>query len=220
MMDQAFVIWRLSLPDCLLQCVEHELCLHRGRGTPADNTTRKHIDHEGNVDRPGPRLHIGEVRNPQLVRTVCHEQPVHLVIWARLRCVRVRGDDLFAPKHAFEAQIAHQPLYRASCDVLIVSEQNMPDLPRPIELAVVFPCGIDLDADIRVRLCPRRSTLRITRDGAPLIIGRLGDLQHFTHRLDPELSPMFLNESSHLRNGRSSSAIAKYADAFFRISLA
>jgi hypothetical protein len=31
-------------------------------------------------------------------------------------------------------------------------------------------------------------------------------LQHFAHRLDPELPSMFFNESSHLRNGRSSSA--------------
>jgi hypothetical protein len=100
----------------------------------------------------------------------------------------------------------------------------VPDLPRPVEFAVVFPGSIDLGAEISIRFCPRRRTIRITRDGATLLIGGPGDLQHFAHRLDPELTPVFFNESVQafsrtsgvqartLRNERSSSAIAKYAE--------
>jgi len=40
-------------------------------------------------------------------------------------------------------------------------------------------------------------------------IGGWGNLQHPAHRLDPIHPTVFLNESSHLRNGRSSSAWAK-----------
>ncbi len=91
-------------------------------------------------------------------------------------------------------------------NVLFVSEQDVPDLPCAIELAVVFSGSIDLGAEISIRFCPRGGTISIVRDGAPLIIGGLGDLQHFSHRLDPQMPPMFFNESSYLRNGRSSSA--------------
>ena len=48
----------------------------------------------------------------------------------------------------------------------------------------------------------------------------MGDRQHTAGRLDPKVPLMLFNEGNHLRNGRSSSACAKYADAFFRISLA
>jgi len=52
------------------------------------------------------------------------------------------------------------------------------------------------------------------------MVGRWGDRQKLADRLDPMDGAMIIDERDHLLNGRSSSAIAKYADAFLRISLA
>src|SRR3954463_9619875 len=52
------------------------------------------------------------------------------------------------------------------------------------------------------------------------MIRRRGDRQHPADRLDPVGLTMLVDEGNHDRNRRSSSAWAKYADAFLRISLA
>ena len=51
-------------------------------------------------------------------------------------------------------------------------------------------------------------------------IGRRGDRQHAADRLDPVHLPMVVDERDHHFARRSSSACAKYAEAFFRISFA
>ena len=51
-------------------------------------------------------------------------------------------------------------------------------------------------------------------------VGRRGDRQHAADRLDPVRLPMLVDERHHHFARRSSSAWAKNADAFFRISLA
>ena len=89
----------------------------------------------------------------------------------------------------------------------------MPDLPRAVELAVGIPDRVDLDAQGGIRLGPGRCAVRIMRNGTPVIIGGWGKLQCSANWLDPEGFLAFLNESNHLRNGRSSSAGAKYAFA-------
>jgi hypothetical protein len=50
------------------------------------------------------------------------------------------------------------------------------------------------------------------------VIGRRGDRQNFADRLDPVCGAVIVNEPNHGFDRRSSSAIAKYADALRRIS--
>jgi hypothetical protein len=52
------------------------------------------------------------------------------------------------------------------------------------------------------------------------VVGGRGDRQDPADRLDPILTPMIVDERDHGFDRRSSSARAKYADAFRRISLA
>jgi hypothetical protein len=58
----------------------------------------------------------------------------------------VGRDDFLASDHTPDAQTAHQPFDRAACDILAFTSQDMPDLPRAVELAVALPGSIDLDA--------------------------------------------------------------------------
>lgn len=83
--------------------------------------------------------------------------------------------------------------------------QGMLILPRAKEFAIGIPGRIDLDALGGIRSCPGRRPVRIMHDGTPVILGRQDELQSSTYRLDPKLSAVLFNESSHLRNGRSSS---------------
>ena len=91
---------------------------------------------------------------------------------------------------------------------------------QPQKFAVVRPSPVDLDAQSGIRLGTQRRPLSITRDCAPFIISGRGQLQCPADWPDPEGFTAFLNECYHLRNGRSSSATAKYADASRKISLA
>ena len=59
---------------------------------------------------------------------------------------RVRGDDPFAANHPLDPQGAHQPLHCATGDIFALPPQDVPYLARAIELAVVLPGPIDLEA--------------------------------------------------------------------------
>jgi hypothetical protein len=89
------------------------------------------------------------------------------------------------PENAFDAQTAHQPFHGAAGSVLPLPSQDVPDLARPIEFAVVLPRPVDLEAQGGIRIGTRRGAVRITCNGAPVIIAGRGKLQRPADRLDP-----------------------------------
>ena len=74
-----------------------------------------------------------------LVRPACLEQAVHLVVRAGQRSVWVRRDDPFAANYPLDPKAAHQPFHRAAGDIFALPPQDVPNLARTIELAVVLP---------------------------------------------------------------------------------
>src|SRR6056297_2942826 len=64
------------------------------------------------------------------------------------------------------------------------------------------------------------SEIGITLHGLESVERRWCDPQNLANRPDTMHTTMIIHERDHLRNGRPSSAAAKYALAFFRISLA
>jgi hypothetical protein len=100
MVGQAIVIWCFSLPYRLLQCVENELSLHRSRGTPADNTARKHVDDERQserIAREGIDLSLSTLAD--LIGHICVAlAPIHGLIKRHvLDAGRLHGDDTTVP---------------------------------------------------------------------------------------------------------------------------
>jgi hypothetical protein len=67
---------------------------------------------------------------------------------------------------------------------------------------------------------PLRSLTGIGKAGGMLVIGGRGDRQFTADRLDTQALAMGVYERNHRLPWRSSSAIAKYAEALRRISLA
>jgi L-arabonate dehydrase len=60
-------------------CIEGQIAAQRGRGPPADDPTREHVDEERHVHEPAPRGHVRQIGDPQLVRPHGRELPRHQI---------------------------------------------------------------------------------------------------------------------------------------------
>jgi len=56
--DQAAAPDEPALVQSLLQRVQHKAGVRRAGGTPADDTPRKDVDDEGDIDETGPRRDV------------------------------------------------------------------------------------------------------------------------------------------------------------------
>lgn len=98
--------------------------------------------------------------------------------------------------------------------------QLMPDLARAIPAPAAIECLLDGGHVQLILPSPVRCQVRITLHGLEGVICRWCDPQDPADQPDTKDATMIVDERDHLRNGRSSSAAAKYALAFSRISLA
>ena len=64
MVDEAAAPDGPALVQGLLQSVQHEAGMSRAGDTPADDTPRKDVDDEGDMDEAGPRREVGKIRHP------------------------------------------------------------------------------------------------------------------------------------------------------------
>ena len=116
--------------------------------------------------------------------------------------------------------LPHQPLHSAACDILAFPAQPVPDLAGAVSALALVMDTLDLLQVCRILPGSVRRQIRVPGEGRMPVGARWGDRQHTAGRLDPKLPLMLFNEGNHLPNRRSSSACAKYADAFLRIPLA
>jgi hypothetical protein len=96
----------------------------------------------------------------------------------------------------------------------------LPHLADTVDLLVLLPHAMAVRRELFTLAHARRSPLRALLPRALLVVHRRGDRQDVADRLDPELPSVLVDESDHYLCRRSSSALAKYADARRRISLA
>lgn len=102
-----------------------------------------------------------------------------------------------------------------------------PDLSYAVDVEVRFEHAPDFDQERCVRANPRRQLARISLPRSRGVIGQRGDRQHPADRPHPEALEgrpvdlsVIIDESDHVRYRRSSSSIAKQANAFLNIFLA
>ena len=89
--------------------------------------------------------------------------------------------------------------------------QLMPDLARAIPAPAAIECLLDGGHVQLILPSPVRCQVRITLHGLEGVICRWCDPQDPADRPDTKDATMIVDERDHLRNGRSSSAAAKYA---------
>src|SRR5215213_804847 len=204
----------------LLQGIQHEAGVSAPRDPPAYDPTSIGIDHEGHVDEAGPGRDVGEVRDPEHVWARRLELPVDAIERARRGLVADRGPHRLAPHGPLQAHGPHQPRHRAARHPDPLPAELSPDLADAIDPEVLLIHPPDLDHQRCIPPGSRRQPLRIGAPGGMGVIRRWGDRQHAADRLDPVDGAMRVDEGDHGLDRRSSSAWAKYADAFLRISLA
>src|SRR5215210_3413779 len=129
MMDEA------AAPDGPAR-VQHKAGVRCAGDTPADDTPRKDVDDEGDIDKTGPRCDVGKVGYPQGVRTRCFELPIDAIERTRGRCIADCGADPFAPHHALQAHRPHQARYGAASECGPFPEKLSPHLPDAIDAEV------------------------------------------------------------------------------------
>lgn len=192
---------------------------------PSDDRPRV-VDHERHIDEPGPRPHIGEVRDPTLVGRRRGEIPFQQIRRASGVAVRDGGPQSLASHEAVDPQLTHQPVDLPIPDSEALPAQQRRHLPPPIyrlrgRFAFrVHPGSPDRVDDDRVR------EVTVAGLGAfPCPISPLGDRhtllsQNFADRPDRAvLGALFLNEGEDQRR-RGSSSPAKKTAASRRIAFA
>ena len=97
---------------------------------------------------------------PELVRHVCHEGPVHLVVMARLGRIR-DGRALLAPRDTLQTKRFHEPRDRATGDVLSFAAQLMPDLAGSVTPAAGIKNAFDLSNVPRIPFRTVRRQIRV-----------------------------------------------------------
>src|SRR5690606_25047303 len=117
-------------------------------------------------------------------------------------------------------ELPHQPFNRASRHSSALSVQLPPDFTRAVDLEVLLPDPADLLSKDLLSLGPSGSKRRGTLLCFVRVVGGWSDRQHARDRLDSILLPVLVDEGHHHLCLRSSSAWAKKAAAFRRISLA
>jgi hypothetical protein len=210
-----------AVVDRLLECVQHEVRPQRRGDTPADNPARKDVDDEGHIDEAAPRGDIGEVRDPELIRSRRGKVAVDKIGRPVGGSICPRGKDPGATAdRAPQAHLPHQSLDGAPSDAMTVTAQLPPNLPRAVDLLVLIPDPLDRLAQRVIALRPRAPTRGLCVSGLVPEVGRRGNRHDGADRLDPVSVSMVINEADHHFGRRSSSAWAKYAEAFRKISLA
>src|SRR5215470_12432070 len=101
-----------------------------------------------------------------------------------------------------------------------LTAELLPDLAHSVHLLVLAPYAMDVARNDLVRTHPAWAPVRTPLPRTLLVIHRRGDRQDGADRLDPEGRSVLVDEADHHLCRRSSSALAKYADARRRISLA
>ena len=91
-------VMRPSTEDRHVQRVQHELCAHVVGHRPTDDAPAEDVEHDGEVQKAGPRWYVGDVGNPKLVRGVGNEPALDQI--GRRSCVAIaaRRDNALSPR--------------------------------------------------------------------------------------------------------------------------
>src|SRR5688572_7167786 len=219
MMDE--LAGRLPCPERLLEGVERQVTPQRRRHAPAHDEAREDVDDERHVYEARPGRDVGDVRDPELVGTLGNEAALDEIRWPSLVGAGDSRDLVRATSGcAAKAHSSHHSLHSAASNDDVFTAQLPPHLLRAVHEMVVFVDATNLSLQLLVALFALRATLGLSAPPGALVVSRRGDGQHAAHRLDPVRLLVLVDERHHHFGRRSSSATAKYADAFLRISLA
>jgi hypothetical protein len=143
-------VCRLPLRQRHVQCIEHELGLQVVAHGPSDNAPREGIEHDGQIQEPGPGRNIGDISDPQPVRFVGMEVALNRIASGPNPFVPEGCAPGFAAADADNTGRSHQPFHPLAADRDALIDEFSVDARRTIRLS---RCPMDrLDASRQLRI--------------------------------------------------------------------
>jgi len=145
--DHGSIFEFLTPSERHLERVADQRLPHVTRQLPADHSPRVNVKDDGEVTPPFLSPDVGEVRQPQPIRTICAEVALHQIL---RRNRRETGDRRAARRplaHAFDAIPPHQSFHRAAGDADLFTLQLLPCLQLPVDLERLGVNTVDLAED-------------------------------------------------------------------------
>jgi hypothetical protein len=118
-----------------VESIEHELGLQIVAHRPADDPAREGIQHDSQVEEPGPGRDVGDVRDPEPVRRIGVEVPVDQIASGAHPLVREGRAGTLAAADAGQVRRFHQPLDPLAGDMDALIDELGVDARRPIGLS-------------------------------------------------------------------------------------
>ena len=111
--------------------------VERGRDGPSHDAAGEDVGDERDVAEPAQDPDVGDVSDPQLVRTLSGEAAFDQVrAGIRLTC-RSRGDRLAAPPHSLQTGGAHEPGDLVPAYFPAGAVHRVVHLPDPVDLSLI-----------------------------------------------------------------------------------
>ncbi len=177
-----------SRPGGHVECVKDEVGRHRPTGLPAHDATAEHVGDEGDVDDAGPRRAVGEVADPELVRSSRAEVALDEVGAAHVAQVRMGREALLRPRGAADPQAIHEPGHLLAPDVEVLASRRPPELALAVDGVVGLPQAEELRTELLITDLASRGWT-----GLSGVVGGGGDLENLADRLDPPSTPTGLS---------------------------
>ena len=179
-----------------------------GRHPPAQDPSRAHVADEAGVHKALQGPHVGEIRDPPLVRPGRHTPPPTDQVGVPSRCRIPLGGRrrVLAPTGAFDPNDAHQPGGLVPADIVAGFAHGRGQLVGPVEAAVRPPDAQGHVGHLSVipgGLGHRSRPVGVVRARGDrhVVLG-----EHPADRLDPEPVPKLVDVGDDQRSLRSSSA--------------
>lgn len=170
---------------------------------PADDHPRVHVEDECRVQPALPGRYVGDVGEPQLVRSVGNEPTLDEIGGPGRGVVRDRGELSTASLHTTQTDVGHDPGHGAAGDHRALASQLFVDAAWPIARIVRCPHPADLD---RVRDVADRSCR--WRPGRRRVEGAFWQTDRAAHHRDRPHVAVLVDERDHHR-GRGLASCAK-----------
>ena len=138
------------LRQCHVQGIEHELGFKIMAHGPADDAPREGIQHNGQVQEPGPGRDIGDVGHPEPVWRIGVEIPVDQIASRPHPFVPEGRTGSFSAADASQAHRFHQAFDTLSADMDAVIDEFSVDTRRTIGLPGRLMDCLDSRSQLRI----------------------------------------------------------------------
>src|SRR5712691_11974652 len=180
------------------QCVADELGPEMVGDAPADDPPAPGVADGGEIEEAGPGREIGDVGDPEAVRTVPPELSLDEIGGEVGPRIADRRPDEAAAMDALQPGPAHQPGDPLAATVDAGGSQVGVDPWRPVRSPARLVGGPDPLADLGVEPGPGRRAA-----AAPGPVSARGDAEQPAHRCDRKASLLALHEPEHRQRVRS-----------------